>query len=261
MSAAESLQAPQAPAVLDEEGIIQPTARPDEPRVAPRVLLSFTRPDYQVLCQLAQAEAKPRYLWDCATRAGFFDGRPVTLVAPAMGAPYATMVLEKLIALGARLVLVLGWCGSLREDLASGSLVLPTAALPGDGTSRHYLGPADKPRPDETLVALLRHRLQAEGLCWREGPIWTTDAVYRETPALLRHYQSRGALAVDLELAALFAVGHFRRVPVAALLVVSDELATMKWADGHRTEHFRRARDQAARLALTVAAAWEGDHA
>jgi uridine phosphorylase len=253
-------EAPLTPApALEEEALIQPTARPDEIRVAPRVILSFTRPDYQLLCRLAQAESPPRYLWDCPLREGKMDGTPLTIVAPAMGAPYAAMVLEKLIALGARMVLALGWCGSLQTDLSVGSLILPSAGLAGDGTSRHYGGEQADPRPDEGLKALLRSRLQTDGLAWHEGSIWTTDAVYRETATLVRHYQSRGVLGVDLELAALLAVGRFRRVPVAALLVVSDELATLKWVDGHRSEHFRRSRDRAAKVVLSAAAQWSGD--
>ncbi len=61
-------------------------------------------------------------------------------------------------------------------------------------------------------------------------------------------------------MSALFAVGRFRQVPVAGLLVVSDELATLSWQPGYRSEGFRQAREQAARLVLDVAAQWEADH-
>ena len=73
-------------------------------------------------------------------------------------------------------------------------------------------------------------------------------------------YQAQGVLGVDMEMAALFAVGRFRQVPVAGLLVVSDELATLQWRPGYRSERFRRARDQAARLVLAAAVQWDGGH-
>jgi len=55
-------------------------------------------------------------------------------------------------------------------------------------------------------------------------------------------------------------VGRFRQTPVAGLLVVSDELGALTWNPGYRSEPFRRARDQAARLILAAAAEWEGGH-
>jgi uridine phosphorylase len=69
------------------------------------------------------------------------------------------MVLEKLIVLGARMALALAWCGSLQPGVGIGSLVLPRAAVPGDGTSRHYC--AGEPEPDSALYKLLQTRLEA----------------------------------------------------------------------------------------------------
>jgi len=244
----------------DDPAIINPAMEAGEAPVNPRVILTFARPDYNFLCRLAQAGGPPRYLWDCAVRAGVWQGRPVTIAAPAVGAPYAVMVLEKLIALGARRVLALGWCGSLQAQVGLGALILPTRALPGDGTSKHYsIGKGD-PRPDHDLYSLLERRLKAADAGWRSGPIWTTDAFYRETLSQVRYHQGRGVLGVDLELAALFSVGQYRRVPVAGLLVVSDELAGLSWRPSHRSNRFRQARDLAARLVLATAAQGEADN-
>jgi len=218
--------------------------------VAARAIMTFTRPDYQLLCRLAQAGGPPRHLWGCALREGCWQSRPLIIAAPALGGPYAALVLEKLIALGAQLILPLGWCGSLQPGVTVGSLVLPTQAVPGEGTSRHYAPAGAELAPDPGLVARLRHLLAACGARWHQGPVWTTDAFYRETVGLVRGYQAQGVLAVDLELAALLAVGRYRRVAVAALLAVSDELGHLKWHSGVRTPGFRRARDLAARVVL-----------
>jgi uridine phosphorylase len=211
------------------------------------------------LCRLAGFGAPPHHIWGCAVREGVWQGQPLTIAGPALGAPYAALVLEKLIALGARRVLALGWCGSLQPEVGLGALVLPTAAVPGDGTSRHY-APGDAGlKPDPALLGRLRKPLEAAGLGWHEGPVLTTDAYFRETVGLVSHWRARGVLGVDLELAALLAVGRFRRVPVAALMVVSDELGGLKWRPGSRTPVFRRAREQAARLVLAAAAQEAGD--
>jgi purine-nucleoside phosphorylase len=241
--------------------IINPTREPGEAPVSARVVLSFARADYQLLCRLSGAAGPPRYLWDCAYRRGVWGGRPLTIAAPAPGAPYAALVLEKLIALGARAVLALGWCGSLHPGVRIGSLVLPTAARRGDGTSPHYCPGDREPEPHPLLLDLLRRQLAISPAPWQSGAVWTTDAFYRETVELVRRHQARGLLAVEMEMAALFAVGEFRRVPVAGLLVVSDELFTLDWRPGYRSAPFRRARDLAARLLLNAAAAWGDDGA
>ncbi len=240
--------------------IINPSRGKSEAAVSARVTLTFVRPDYEYLCRLVQAEASPRHLWECAIREGLWEGQPITIVAPAMGAPYAAMVLEKLIALGAKMALAFGWCGSLQPGVLNGDLLLPTLTVPGEGTSGHYsLGDGD-PTPDAALTARLRQALKDSELPWHAGPVWTTDAVFRETADLVQRYQAQGVLGVEMEMSALFAVGRFRQVPVAGLLVVSDELATLSWQPGYRSERFRMAREQAARLVLNVAARWEADH-
>ncbi len=76
---------------------------------------------------------------------GTWNGQAITLVAPAIGAPYAVAVLEKLIALGAAMVLALGWCGSLQARAPIGAVILPEAAVSGDGTSRYYFPAAGQP--------------------------------------------------------------------------------------------------------------------
>jgi uridine phosphorylase len=241
------------------EAIIHPRREPWDAPVAARVILTFTLPDYRYLCRLMQPPPPTRSIYNCALREGCWDGRPLTLMAPALGAPYAVMVLEKLIALGARMVLALGWCGSLQPDLSIGDLVLPATTVSTEGTSRHY--PLDgPPNPEPGLAAILRRLLATSNHRWQEGPVWSTDGFFRETVELVQHYQTQGVLGVDMEMAALFTVGRFRQVPVAGLLVVSDELATYKWQPGYRSERFRRARDQATRLVLAAAAAWEGGH-
>jgi uridine phosphorylase len=138
-----------------------------------------------------------------------------------------------------------------------GHVVLPTATVSGEGTSRYYSLEEISSEPDKVLCRLLRRQLGGAGLTWHEGAVWSTDAIYRETVELVREQQQEGVLAVDMEMAALLAVGRFRRVPVAGLLVVSDELSSLKWRPGYRSENFRQTRHQAAELVLAAAAEWE----
>lgn len=240
---------------VPEAGLIQPVRLPQEAPVPSQVLMVCTAPDMKFVSSLAPGGEGGRRLWLSDLRPGTFQGRELLLAGPVLGGPQAAMVLEKLIALGAREVVVLGWCGSLDPKLSAGSLLLPTLAHPGDGTSPHYLGPGALPRPHPTLVSRLRRRLAAlaaeeEGLIWQAGPVWSTDAVYRETPSLLGRAQAAGAQAVDMELAAALAVAAFRGIAAAGLMVVSDELFGGVWRNRSRSPEVRRARELAARLAL-----------
>jgi uridine phosphorylase len=222
--------------------------------VTPTVVLTFTQPDYQALCRLAEAHDQPRQVWGCACRAASWEGASFTVVAPAMGAPYAAMVMEKLIALGARRVLILGWCGSLSPQVQIGDLILPNQAIPGDGTSPHYCREPGGIFPHAGLYELLAASLRTAEVPWHTGPVWSTDAFYRETGGLVKSCQEQGILGIDLELAALFAVGRFRRTAVAGLLVVSDELFTLQWHPARGSHPFRTARHAALRLVLDVTA-------
>jgi purine-nucleoside phosphorylase len=85
------------------------------------------------------------------------------------------------------------------------------------------------------------------------GPIWTTDAPFRETPQKIRQFQVAGVHAVDMEMAALFAVAHYRGCEVAALLLVSDECYHATWKPGFGVPRLRQACQDA--VEVTVAAA------
>jgi nucleoside phosphorylase len=87
--------------------------------------------------------------------------------------------------------------------------------------------------------------LAVENIQARQGTIWTTDAAFRETRDRVASYRERGAIAVDMETSALFAVAAFRDVELAAIQVVSDSLAGESWQPGFKTPQFRSGRKAA----------------
>ncbi|MCL2789755.1 MAG: nucleoside phosphorylase [Desulfobulbus sp.] len=161
------------------------------------------------------------------------------LAGPAVGAPMATICLEKLIALGARRILVYGWCGSLHPALVAGDLFIPTGGLSEEGTSAHYQGTTGN--DDDILRLRLIDALTEAGSFSRpkQGRIWTTDAVYRETREKVERYGAQGILAVDMEYTALRSVAAFRQISLAAVMLVSDELFHQDWAPGMHLKRFR----------------------
>lgn len=158
------------------------------------------------------------------------DGGRIAIASDfGIGAPAAAVMLEELIAWGVGEFVSLGYAGSLRADLPPGSLVLCTSAFRDEGTSRHYLPSEEPALPHPGLTARLAEKLTAAGLRASPGPSWTTDAIYRETPPEVVGYRNLGALVVEMEASALFAVASFRKVPIASCFSVSDTLAELAW--------------------------------
>lgn len=236
--------------MANERAVINPKRGKREEAVAPRLLMTFTRPDYQVACHLVAAPAQERKILDCPVRQGYWQNQPITVGGPAPGAPYAVMVLEKLMALGVQWVVALGWCGSLRPEVAIGDLIIPESAYSEEGTSGHYPMLAPEPQPAAGLCRTLGNLLTSAGVKFHAGKVWTTDALYRETEAKVLAYGAQGMLAVEMEMSALFTVARFRGVALAGLLVVSDELFSLTWRHGLRDSRFQQSREQAVTTAL-----------
>ena len=87
-----------------------------------------------------------------------------------------------------------------------------------------------------------------KGHAFKKGPLWTTDAPYRETPTKIKAYKELGVLAVEMEMSALITVSAFRHIQLAGLLVVSDELFDLKWNPGFSDPKLR----QGSRLACEL---------
>ncbi len=171
---------------------------------------------------------------------GVYEGAQVALAGPMLGAPQTVLVLERMIALGARKFIAVGWCGSLRNDVRIGDIVLPSGAISEEGTSGHYPGVVCAPSSE--LFNSLRSALRSTGQAIHEGTVWTTDAPFRETCSKIKAFQSQGVLAVDMETSALFSVSRFRGVHLAVVLVVSDDLSELKWVHGFRDPAFHESR-------------------
>jgi uridine phosphorylase len=192
----------------------RPHLRPTAP-LAERVLLPGDPGRALALAQSLLQEPRMfnhhRGLWGYTGAAP--DGEPLTIQATGMGGPSAAIVLTELIALGARRAIRVGTCGALDRSLGLGELVLATEAISADGTSR-ALGAEGRVPADAALTSALLAAAPAA----RSGAIVSVDLFYERGPA----GGGYEALAVEMEAAALFALGRAEGVPVGCLLAVSD---------------------------------------
>ncbi len=191
--------------------------------------------------------------WDPSYAVGTAGRRRVGIHRVPAGAPAAVIALEEAAVLGAKTVLLFGSCGSLVPDLRIGALVVPTRGYSDEGTSRHYGGKRWS-EPDHGLARSVFLTCQRHGLEVRTGGVWTTDAPYRESRARVKALVARGVVGVDMEAAALFTVARFRRVRIAGLFVVSDELAGDAWNPGFFSMPFAAGKRRALRAVMELVA-------
>lgn len=234
-----------------DDAVVQPRKGKNDPALGPDVLMVVIPQDLDRLSKL-----KPMDGFDL----GFFkifrmkekvSGLPA-LTGPFLGAPQAVMVMEKIIALGAKRICLFGWCGSLQPDLKIGDIVIPLHAIAEEGTSRHYPIGNRKPVTDQGLNRILERALEQEGLPYRKGTVWTTDAPYRETASKVNTCRGKEVLAVEMEMSALMTVAIYRSVKLSGLLVVSDELFDLKWHRGFSSPLFKKRCEQAGNLLLKL---------
>ena len=234
-----------------DDAIMQPSRAGKEKKI-PAVGLFFVNPteaNYAVT-KMRAAGGKTRFLFNSTL---CIAGDQTFFVAgPAVGAPMAVLCLEKLIVLGAKRVILLGWCGALQQTLRVGDVLLPGSALCGEGTSRYYSSEKE-PEPSSELMAWLRVILSQNAVNWQEGRVWSTDAPYRESRELLVSLnRDQDIAAVDMEYSALCTVALFRGIELAACMLVSDELWQKQWQAGFSNQDFRQSSQDLSMLFITA---------
>ena len=156
-------------------------------------------------------------------------GETIGVMHPGVGAPLAAAFLEEAIAAGARKVIAVGGAGALLPELTMGHVVVPTEAVRDEGTSYHYLPPARTVRADPDVLATITAALEARDVPFVLAPTWTTDGIYRETPARIERRRAEGCATVEMETAAFYAVARFRSIRLGQLLYAADSLAGAEW--------------------------------
>ncbi len=152
------------------------------------------------------------------------DGQRFAVIHPGVGAPLAAGFLEEAIALGCRKFIACGGAGVLNREIAVGHLVVPATAVRDEGTSYHYLPPGREVAASAAGIAAIQETLEAHDIPYALGKTWTTDAIYRETPAKIAARRAEGCITVEMEAAAFFAVAQFRAAQAATSDVVFAQI-------------------------------------
>jgi AMP nucleosidase len=148
----------------------------------------------------------------------------ITIINFGMGSPGAATVMDLLSAISPKAVLFLGKCGGLKKKNSIGDLILPIAAIRGEGTSNDYLPPEVPALPAFALQKAISTTIRDSGYDYWTGTCYTTNRRVWEHDAAFKQYLEKvRAMAVDMETATIFSVGFFNKIPTGALLLVSDQ--------------------------------------
>ena len=201
-----------------------------------------TMPEYAVLCFFQEViektcrQTNAPIVFQTASEIGRnpiyvveVEAKHVAVMHPGVGAPLSAAFLEEIIALGCRKIIAVGGAGVLNRELTVGHAIIPTAAVRDEGTSYHYMPPGHEALPDATAVEAIRLTLEHHHVPYVLGKTWTTDAIYRETPAKIARRREEGCLCVEMEAAAFFAVAQFRGVTFGQLLYGGDDVSGDEW--------------------------------
>ncbi|MCW5548872.1 MAG: AMP nucleosidase [Opitutaceae bacterium] len=157
----------------------------------------------------------------------------ISIINFGMGSATAATVMDLLSAINPKAVLFLGKCGGLKHRAALGDLILPIAAIRGEGTSNDYFPPEVPALPAFALQKAISTTIRDHARDYWTGTVYTTNRrVWEHDDKFKKYLKKIRALAIDMETATIFMTGFFNETPTGALLLVSDQPMT---PDGVKT--------------------------
>ncbi|MBR4266681.1 MAG: AMP nucleosidase [Bacteroidales bacterium] len=148
----------------------------------------------------------------------------ITLINFGMGSPNAATIMDLLSAVSPQAVLFLGKCGGLKKINKLGDIILPIAAIRGEGTSNEYFPPEVPALPAFSLIRAASAVVRDYGHDYWTGTVYTTNRRVWEWDEDFKNYLRKiRTMGVDMETATLFSVAFKNSIPCGALLLVSDQ--------------------------------------
>jgi uridine phosphorylase len=248
-----------APSVFEPENLLREARRQKKLPSAAVPEICLLDPDGDIVRALAKAgRARRTAGWACYhTDLYEFEhlGERFGIIGCAVGAPFAVLLAEQLFVSGCRFLVSMTSAGQVSEYGPPPYFILIDCALRDEGTSYHYLPPADFVDAEEGLVRAAMDAFARARQPMYRGASWTTDAPFRETAAAIERCRARNILAVEMEAAGLYAFAQARGRPVLCFAHVTNQMAVSE-GDFEKGE----ADGSAASLSViaTAAVAWRG---
>ncbi|HXV49210.1 MAG TPA: hypothetical protein VEB61_10435 [Candidatus Binatia bacterium] len=191
--------------------------------LGPHALIPGPKERSDLMLKLLDKPQKNFTFLDYEMHTGDLEGKRVTVGNGGRFAPDTAITTEILCAAGAQMLIRVGSCGSLQEKVKIGDLVIVTGALRGDGTSRYYVAENFSTVAHGEIVSALRQAADDLKLRYHLGWIFTTDALFQETPELIRQLSEQNVSSIDMVTSTFLTIAQMRGKKAGAVLAVSDE--------------------------------------
>jgi AMP nucleosidase len=148
----------------------------------------------------------------------------ITIINFGIGSPNAALIMDLLSAVQPKAALFLGKCGGLKRKNNVGDMILPIAAIRGEGTSNDYFPPEVPALPAFSLQKAVSTTIRNHDLDYWTGSVFTTNRrVWEHDKEFKKYLQTTRTMAIDMETATIFIAGFANKIPTGALLLVSDQ--------------------------------------
>jgi len=215
--------------------------------LGPYALIPGPKERSEMLLKLLDGAQKNFTFLDYEMHTGTLEGKRVTVGNGGRYAPDTAISTEILCGAGAEALIRVGSCGSLQDDVKIGDLVIVTGALRGDGTSRYYVAENFSTVAHGEVVGALKQAAEDLKVRYHLGWIFTTDALFQETPELIQQLNEQNISSIDMVTSTFLTIAQVRGKKAGAVLAVSDECLYGKF--GFRDPAFFEAEQNAIEVA------------
>jgi uridine phosphorylase len=215
--------------------------------LGPFALIPGPKERSEMLLKLLDSPQKNFSFLDYEMYSGTLDGKRVTVGNGGRYAPDTAITTEILCGAGAQSLIRVGSCGSLQENVKIGDLVIVIGALRGDGTSRYYVSENFSTVAHREIINALKAAADSLDVRYHLGWIFTTDALFQETPELIQQLSEQNVSSIDMVTSTFLTVTQVRGKKAGAVLAVSDECLHGKF--GFRDPAFLQAEQKTIEVA------------
>jgi uridine phosphorylase len=215
--------------------------------LGPYALIPGPKERSETLLKLLDNPQKNFTFLDYEMHSGTLEGKRVTVGNGGRYAPDTAITTEILCGAGVQWLIRVGSCGSLQEQVKIGDLVIVTGALRGDGASRYYVAENFSTVAHLDVVSALKAAADALKARYHLGSVFTTDALFQETPELIQQLQGQQISAIDMVTSTFLTIAQVRGKKAGAVLAVSDECLCGKF--GFRDPMFLEAEQKTIEVA------------
>ena len=198
--------------------------------LGPYALVPGPKERCQRLLGTLQNSTKNFSFLDYEMHTGTIDGKRVTVGNGGRFAPDTGMTTEILCAAGVEFLIRIGSCGSLQDHVKIGDVVIVTGAIRGEGTTSYYVPKNFSTVAHPDVVSALQKAAESLQVRYHLGRIFTTDALFQETPGLIQELNEQNVSSIDMVTSTFLTIAQLRQKKAGAILAVSDECLYGKYA-------------------------------